>query len=60
MRNFSSAHSLGIHSHKNLEFADIRIGTDNRLFIDPSRVRLAALAGDPWAQQAVVLLDTFF
>lgn len=60
MKNFSSAHSLGIHSHKNLEFADIRIGTDNRLFIDPSRVRLAALAGDPWAQQAVVLLDTFF
>lgn len=60
MRNFSSAYSLGIHSHKSIEFADIRIGTDNRLFIDPSRVRLAALAGDPWAQKAVALLDTLF
>lgn len=60
LRNFSSAYSLGIHSHKSIEFADIRIGTDNRLFIDPSRVRLAALAGDPWAQKAVALLDTLF
>ena len=60
MRDFSSIQNLDVHGHKNLDFADIRIGMDNLLFIDPARVRLAALAGDSWAQRATLLLDSFF
>lgn len=60
MENFSYVQSLSIHDHKKLDFADIRIGIDNRLFIDPARIHLAALAGNPWAQNAKVLLDSYF
>ena len=50
---------LCVEGHKDLDFADIHIGEDNRLFIDPARVHLAALAGDSWAKCAVELLDSF-
>lgn len=60
MKNFSKIQDLCTEGHKDLDFADIRIGKDNRLFIDPARIHLAALAGDLWAKRAVVLLDSFF
>ena len=60
MKNFSVMQGLCIEGHKDLDFADIHIGEDNRLFIDPARVHLAALTGDSWAKCAVELLDSFF
>lgn len=60
MNNFSYAQNLSVHGHKNLDFADIRIGTDNQLFVDPARIRLAALAGGLWARKAEDLLESYF
>lgn len=49
MKNFTFQQGIEVHEHQFLDFADIRIGKDNRLFIDPYRVHLAALDGDVWA-----------
>lgn len=46
MKNFTFQQGIEVHEHQFLDFADIRIGKDNRLFIDPYRVHLAALDGD--------------
>lgn len=60
MNNFSYVRSLPVHQHSHLDFADVQIGVDNPLFIDPSRIHLAALAGDPWAKDADALITSFF
>ena len=60
MINFSHVRNLPVHQHSYLDFADVQIGVDNHLFIDPSRIHLAALAGDPWAKDADVLITSFF
>ena len=58
--NFSYIFGLPEHRHAALDFADVQIGTDNRLFVDPARIHLAALAGDPWAAEADNLVQSFF
>lgn len=58
--NFSYIFGLPEHRHSALDFADVQIGTDNRLFVDPARIHLAALAGDPWAAEADDLVQSFF
>ena len=60
MENFTFQQGIEVHEHQFLDFADIRIGKDNRLFIDPYRVHLAALDGDAWAKKADALIDSFF
>lgn len=60
IKNFSDIFDLPCHGHKDLEFADVRVGTDNCLFIDPSRIRLAADEGNIWAEKATALMDSFF
>lgn len=45
MDNFSYVFGLPDHHHASLDFADVQVGTDNRLFVDPARIHLAALAG---------------
>lgn len=51
MKNFSYIHTLPAHQHAELDFADVNVGRDNRLFVDPSRIHLAALAGNAWAKR---------
>ena len=60
MKNFTFQQGIEVHEHQFLDFADIRIGKDNRLFIDPYRVHLAALDGDVWAKKADALISSFF
>lgn len=60
MINFSFCQELPWHQHCHLDFADVRVGRDNQLFIDPSRIRLSALNTDPWAMKANELIDSFF
>lgn len=60
MENFSSIQKIPVSGHAELEFADIRVGRDNRLFVDPSRIHLAALSGDPWAVKADTLIESYF
>lgn len=43
-----------------VEFLDVHVGKDNRLYVDPSAIRHAAKAGDPWAQGAYQSLARFF
>lgn len=59
MKNFSYIHNLPAHQHTELDFADVNIGRDNRLFVDPSRIHLAALAGNTWAKEADLLITSF-
>lgn len=40
-------------------FLDVEVDRDNRLFVDPSRIRVAQ-ATDPYARQAYALLTSFF
>lgn len=58
--NFTFQQGIEVHEHQFLDFADIRIGKDNCLFIDPYRVHLAALDGDVWAKKADALISSFF
>lgn len=60
MDNFSYVFGLPDHHHASLEFADVQVGTDNRLFVDPARIHLAALAGYSWAMEADALIQSFF
>lgn len=60
MKNFSYIHTLPAHQHAELDFADVNVGRDNRLFVDPSRIHLAALAGNAWAKEADLLITSFF
>lgn len=60
MDNFSYAFGLPDHHHASLDFADVQVGTDNRLFVDPARIHLAALAGYSWAMEADALIQSFF
>ena len=60
MDNFTFQQGIKVHKHRFLDFADIRVGKDNRLFIDPYRVHLAALDGNAWAKKADTLIDSFF
>lgn len=60
MKNFSYIHNLPAHHHTELDFADVKVGRDNRLFVDPSRIHLAALAGNAWAKEADLLITSFF
>lgn len=41
-------------------FVDVHLERDNRLFIEPSAIRFAAAAGDPYALAAEFRLTTFF
>lgn len=59
MDNFSYVFGLPDHHHASLEFADVQVGTDNRLFVDPARIHLAALAGYSWAMEADALIQSF-
>lgn len=59
MKNFSYIHTLPAHQHAELDFADVNVGRDNRLFVDPSRIHLAALAGNAWAKEADLLITSF-
>ena len=58
--NFTYCQRIDIHEHELLDFADIRIGEDNKLFIDPSRIHLLALSGDKWANKAEKEITSFF
>ena len=60
MDNFSYVFGLPDHHHASLDFADVQVGTDNRLFVDPARIHLAALAGYSWAMEADALIQSFF
>lgn len=60
MKIFSYIHTLPAHQHAELDFADVNVGRDNRLFVDPSRIHLAALAGNAWAKEADLLITSFF
>lgn len=41
-------------------FVDVHVERDNRLFIEPSAIRFAATAGDPYAEAAELRLTTLF
>lgn len=60
MKNFSYVCNLPVHQHADLDFVDVRMGRDNKLFIDPARIHLAALSGDPWAKKADLFINSFF
>lgn len=60
MTNFTYLQNLSVHDHTYLDFADVHIGRDNRLFIDPARIHVAALDGDFWAKKADALINSFF
>lgn len=45
---------------KPVPFVDVRVEQDNRLFLEPSAIRAAAAAGDPYAISADRNLTSFF
>ena len=59
-KNFTYGQGLEEHKHELLEFADIQIGRDNELCIDPARIHLLALSGDKWAIKADSMFNSYF
>lgn len=55
--NFTFYNHLEIFGHRDIDFVDIHIDTDNRLYIDPERI---ALSSHPFAIQANDILNDFF
>ena len=43
-----------------VDFVDVHVEHDNRLFIDPSAIRAAAASGDVYGQMAATALTNFF
>lgn len=43
-----------------VEFVDVHVEKDNRLYVDPSAIRNGAKAGDPWSRGAYATLVGFF
>ncbi|MFE7407163.1 hypothetical protein [Isoptericola sp. NPDC057559] len=43
-----------------MDFLDVHVDKDNRLYVDPSAIRYAAKAGEPWATSAYRALTDFF
>lgn len=60
MNNFTIISGIESSGHHMLDFADIHVGRDNRLFVDPSRIHFAAIEGNPWAIQAHRLIESYF
>ncbi|MER6436177.1 hypothetical protein ABT275_07475 [Streptomyces sp. NPDC001185] len=43
-----------------VEFVDVHVDRDNRLYVDPSAIRFWARSGDSWAQGAYESITVFF
>ena len=55
--NVSDVLNCGIYGHRNFEFVDVYLLSDNRLFIDPCLIEIAS---DPWSQKVNLKLKKFF
>ncbi|WP_091465467.1 hypothetical protein [Paenarthrobacter nitroguajacolicus] len=51
--------NLGLTSAQ-VDFLDVDVFEDNRLFVDPAAIAIAAAAGDPWARSADKRICDFF
>ncbi|MEU9251007.1 hypothetical protein AB0D66_04065 [Streptomyces sp. NPDC048270] len=55
---------MRVTDHYNLndsvEFVDVHVDRDNRLYVDPSSIRFWAKSGDKWALEAYGSIDAFF
>ncbi len=58
--NITIANNIGVCGHRYLEFADVHVDRDNRLYIDPARIHLASMNHNPWAVRADEYINDFF
>jgi hypothetical protein len=54
---FSEYFNLPSHHQRNYEFVNIRIDSDNELFIDPTRI---AVQNSQWAMECTTIIQDFF
>ena len=55
--NFSSYCGMDITGHADIDFVDIPVNTDVRLYVDPERI---ALSQNPYAEAANLCIEDFF
>lgn len=54
--NFSSYCGMDITGHADIDFVDIPVNTDVRLYVDPERI---ALSQNPYAEAANLCIEDF-